>query len=196
MVSDDELSRAASALRDGGLVVYPTETVYGLAALATDADAVAALFEAKQRDRDKPVSVAFPAVSTVAETLPLTERERQFMDEFLPGPVTVVVSRGDLPAALTGGGDRVGVRVPDHPVSLALLERVHPITATSANVSGRPSARRVADLDPEIRAASAVILDDGETPGGRGSTVVDVEGGVVHREGPLVDEIREWLGTA
>ncbi|WP_435196636.1 L-threonylcarbamoyladenylate synthase [Natronomonas sp. EA1] len=193
MPTDAEYDRAAAALREGELVVYPTETVYGLAALATDADAVESLFEAKQRARDKPVSVAYPSTSAAADQLPLTERERRFMDRFLPGPVTVVVSRGELPPALTGGGDRVGVRVPDHPVSLALLERVAPITATSANVSGRASARTVADLDPEIRAASAVVLDGGETPGGQGSTVVDIEEGVVHREGPLVEEIRAWL---
>jgi L-threonylcarbamoyladenylate synthase len=84
------------------------------------------------------------------------------------------------------------VRVPDHEVALALLERTAPVTATSANVSGRGSTRRVADLDPEIREAVAVVVDGGETPGG-GSTVVDVAASEIHRRGPLADDIEAWL---
>ncbi|WP_255194786.1 L-threonylcarbamoyladenylate synthase [Halorarius litoreus] len=189
----DALDEAAAAIRDGDLVVYPTETVYGLGAAALDADAVTRVFDAKRRDRSKPVSLAVPSVEAAGEVTRPTERERAFMREFLPGPVTVVVERGpDVPDVLTAGGDRVGVRVPDHDVALALLERVAPVTATSANVSGRASTRRLADLDPEIREAAAVVVDGGETPGG-GSTVVDVSAGEIHRRGPLADAIESWL---
>ncbi|WP_075937690.1 L-threonylcarbamoyladenylate synthase [Halosegnis longus] len=190
-----DIDRAADAVRAGNLVVYPTETVYGLAADATDAAAVERVFAAKQRDPNKPVSVAVPSVAALADLLPLSDRERRFADEFLPGPVTLVVDRGDLPATLTGGGDRVGVRVPEHPLARDLLDRVAPVTATSANVSGRESARTVADLDAEIREAAAVVLDGGETPGGEPSTVVDVGRETVHRAGPLVDDIEAWLAS-
>jgi len=98
------------------------------------------------------------------------------MRAFLPGPVTVVVERGDrVPDALTGGRDRVGVRVPDHGLARDLLAAAGPLTATSANVSGNPSARRVDELDDEIREAAAVVLDGGET----------LRGGV-HGRGPRV----------
>lgn len=192
-VDDAALDRAAAAVRGGDLVVYPTETVYGLGADGLSADAVARVFDAKRRDRSKPVSLAVPSVEAARAVTRPTERTLAFMREFLPGPVTVIAERGaDVPDVVTGGGDRVGIRVPDHDAALALLDRVAPLTATSANVSGRESARNVRDIDPKIRQATSVVLDGGQTPGG-GSTVVDVDAGVVHRRGPLADEIESWL---
>ena len=188
-----DIEAAAAAIRGGELAVYPTETVYGLGADALDPGAVERVFETKGRDRDDPVSMAVPDVETAGRYTDPSERERSFMREFLPGPVTVVVDRGDrVPDILTAGRDRVGVRVPDHEVALALLDRVAPVTATSANESGRPSARRVADLHECVRERVTAVVDDGETPGG-GSTVVDVERGTVHRRGPLADDIERWL---
>ena len=194
MVSAATLDRAGEAARAGDLIVYPTETVYGLGADALDPDAVASVFDAKRRDRSKPVSMAVDSVETAADVTRPADRERAFMREFLPGPVTVVVERGpEVPDVLTGGRDRVGVRVPDHEDALALLDRTPPLTATSANVSGRESARTVAGLDPEIREAAAVVVEAGETAGGRGSTVVDVATETIHRRGPLADDIEAWL---
>lgn len=194
MVDDATIDRAAAAIRNGDLVVYPTETVYGLGADVANRHAVDRTFEAKRRDRSEPISLAVDSVAAARGVTTPTERELAFMREFLPGPVTVVVERGPgVPDELVAGGDRVGVRVPDHEVALALLERLAlPMTATSANVSGRPSARHVADLDAEIREAASVVVDGGETPGG-GSTVVDVSAGTIHRRGPFADEIEAWL---
>ncbi|MFB6086370.1 MAG: L-threonylcarbamoyladenylate synthase [Halodesulfurarchaeum sp.] len=187
--------RAADAIERGELVVYPTETVYGLGADALDPKAIERVFQAKGRDRDDPISLAAPTAEAALEYVSTSERSRAFMDEFLPGPVTVVAAkRANVPDMLTAGGDRVGIRVPDHPVALDLLRTVAPLTATSANVSGRPSVTDPADLDPEIRSAAAVVLDGGET-GGTGSTVVDVERGKIHREGPLAAEIADWLSA-
>ena len=195
---EDLLDEAAAALREGALVVYPTETVYGFGADALDPEAIERVFEAKRRPRDDPLSLAAPDVeAAMVYVLPDDpDRVRAFMDAFLPGPVTVVCAKApNVPDALTGGRDRVGVRVPDHEVALSLLERVSPVTATSANVSGRPSATSVDGLDPEIRAAAAVVVDGGETPGG-GSTVVDPERGVIHRRGALADAVESWLDSA
>ncbi|MFB6084820.1 MAG: L-threonylcarbamoyladenylate synthase [Halorientalis sp.] len=184
---------AVRALDAGDLVVYPTETVYGLGADATDAGAVERVFEAKGRARDKPVSLAVPDVEAALEYTVPTADERAFMHEFLPGPVTVVVERKDVvPDVLTAGRETVGVRVPDHDLALSLLEAFHPITSTSANVSGTGSVRELDELGDPIREAAAVLLDGGRTPGG-GSTVVDVEAGEIHRRGPLADEIEDWL---
>ena len=195
-MDEDSIDRAVDALGGGELVVYPTETVYGLGADATDPAAIGRVFEAKGRARDDPLSLAVPDVDAAMEYVRSGERVRAFMDAFLPGPVTVVCEKADsVPGELTGGRDRVGVRVPDHEVALALLDRAAPITATSANVSGRGSARRVDELDDEIVAAAAVVVDGGETPGGA-STVVDPKRGVIHRRGGLADEIETWLDGA
>jgi L-threonylcarbamoyladenylate synthase len=192
-MSDAAIGRAARAIGDGNLVVYPTETVYGLGADALNPAAVQRVFDAKRRDRDRPVSMAVPDVDAISEYTRATEREMAFCREFLPGPVTVVLAARDVvPDALTAGRDRVGVRVPAHETALALLDRVAPVTATSANVSGRESARRVADLDPVIREAAAVVVDGGETPGG-GSTVVDVARGEVIRRGATAAAVEAWL---
>ena len=187
------IADAADALRDGDLVVYPTETVYGLGANALDEDAVSRVFDAKGRDRDDPVSLGVPDAETALEYTAPTARERRFMHEFLPGPVTVVVDRTELvPDVLTAGRDRVGVRVPDHEMALDLLDAFNPITATSANVSGEGSVRDLDDLDDEIREAVAVVLDGGQTPGTE-STVVDVEAGEILRRGAMADDIEDWL---
>lgn len=189
----DQLDRAADAVRDGELVVYPTETVYGLGADALAGAAVEAVFEAKERDREEPISMAVPDVDTACEFTVPTARERAFMQQFLPGPVTVVLeATGQVPAVLTAGRERVGIRIPDHDVALELLERVAPVTATSANVSGEPSAQQPADLDARVRERATVVLEDGATPGG-GSTVVNVSEGHLHRRGANAAEIEAWL---
>jgi L-threonylcarbamoyladenylate synthase len=188
-----DLDAAAAAARDGDLVVYPTETVYGLGADALDPTAVERVFEAKGRSRTEPLSLAVPDVASALDVTAPTERARAFMAAMLPGPVTIVVERDPaVPAVLTAGRDRVGVRVPDHPIALALLDRVAPLTATSANVSGRPAATTVEALDGAIQEAAAVVLDGGETPGG-GSTVVDPGRDEIIRAGTQGAVVRAWL---
>lgn len=190
-----DLDRAAAAIADGELVVFPTETVYGLGADAVDPDAVERVFAAKRRDREDPVSLAVPDVDAVAEYARLDDRERAFCEAFLPGPVTVLLERRDVvPDMLVAGRERVGVRVPAHDLAVALLERAAPLTATSANVSGRPAARTADAVDAEVREAASVVLDGGETPGG-GSTVVAPATGEIVRRGARADAVREWLAS-
>ncbi|MFB6136378.1 MAG: L-threonylcarbamoyladenylate synthase [Halobacteriaceae archaeon] len=192
-VTDADVDRAAAAVREGGLVVYPTETVYGLGADALDPEAVERAFEVKGRPRDRPMSLGAPDVDAALDYVEATAREERFMRAFLPGPVTVVCAKREVvPDVLTGGRDRVGIRVPDHEVALSLLERAAPVTATSANRSGHGSVRRVEDLDTGVRERVSVVLDAGETRGTE-STVVDVERGEVHRRGALADRIEAWL---
>ncbi len=189
------LEAAATAIRDGRLVVYPTETVYGLGADALDPAAITRVYEAKQRARSNPLSLAVPHQSAAREYLRASLKTREFMNEFLPGPVTVVGERASsIPDILTAGRDRVGIRIPDHELALALLERVAPITATSANISGRDSIQDPSALDMELRDKVAVVLDGGVTSG-TASTVVDPDRGVIHRRGALAAEIDEWLAN-
>jgi L-threonylcarbamoyladenylate synthase len=193
--TETELDRAVTAIRGGKLVVYPTETVYGLGVDALDSTAIERVFDAKHRARDKPVSLAVPDVETAKDYVRPTKRELAFMEEFLPGPVTVLCEKRDVvPDVLTGGRSHVGVRIPDLPLALDLLERVSPITSTSANVSGRGSVTRIEDLDEEIRDAAELVIDGGET-GGTGSSVVNVERGELLRRGENADEIEAWLAT-
>lgn len=188
-----DLDAAETAIRRGELVVYPTETVYGLGGDALDTDAIERVFEAKDRPRDRPLSLAVPTVAAAADYLRLDDHTRTCMAAFLPGPVTVIGPKtAAVPDALTAGRDRVGVRVPDHPLAAALLDRVAPLTATSANVSGRPSVREPTELEPSLREAVAVVLDGGRTPGGA-STVVDPGRGVIHRRGLRADAVEDWL---
>lgn len=187
-----DLDSARDAVNAGELVVYPTETVYGLGANALEMAAIERVFAAKKRPRSKPLSMAVPDVETARRYVSMTEREVAFASEFLPGPVTLVVERRDVvPDALTAGRERVGIRVPDHDIARALAE-TGPVTATSANVSGRPGARRIDDVDERVLDAATVVLDDGETPGG-GSTVVDVTAEIVHRRGADVEAVETWL---
>jgi L-threonylcarbamoyladenylate synthase len=190
---DDALVAAATAIQQGAAVVYPTETVYGLGVDATDADAVSQVFEIKGRPRSKPLSVGFADREMLATALTLTDHETAFCDRFLPGPVTLLVDRdGAFPDILVGGGDTVGIRIPDNAVARELARRAGPITATSANESGTPSVRRVDALAASITDAVGAVVDTGETPGGE-STVVDVATGEIHRRGPLAAEIEAWL---
>jgi L-threonylcarbamoyladenylate synthase len=187
-----DLTDAVAAIRRGDLVVYPTETVYGLGANALDPDAVERVFDAKRRPRDRPISMALPELSAAEDYTRMSDREWAFCERFLPGPVTVLLERTDrVPDVLVAGRDRVGVRVPDHDTARALARRTGPITATSANRSGAESARRVEAIDPAIR-ERAVVIDEGETPGTE-STVVDLGANEIVRRGALADEIESWL---
>jgi L-threonylcarbamoyladenylate synthase len=196
--SDAVLDAGAAAIRGGGAVVYPTETVYGLGADATDPGAVEHVFELKGRDRSKPLSIGVESVGAARRHTRPSERALRFMRAFLPGPVTVVVEREpSLPDALTAGRDRVGVRVPDHGTALSLFGRLTPVpvTATSANLSGAPSVTHPDQLDDDLRDAVAAVVDAGRVPGG-GSTVVDPERNVVHRRGAMADAVAAWLTDA
>ena len=189
----DAIRRAAEATADGDLVVYPTETVYGLGGGALDPAAVERVFDLKGRERLNPLSLGVPSVDAALRYTEPTEFAVAFARAFLPGPVTVVVERGDaVPDALTAERDRVGIRVPDHDLARDLLSETGPLTATSANVSGRGSVTRLGDLDDRIREGVAVVVDGGETPGTE-STVVDPEARTIHRRGAMAGAIEAWL---
>lgn len=167
---------AAGYLRRGELVAFPTETVYGLGALATNEEAVKKIFVAKGRPSDKPLIVH---VSSPEQVYPLVrevpDEAARLMDAFWPGPLTLVMEASDaVPPAVRGYGRTVGVRMPAHPVALALIEQAGPLAAPSANLSGRPSPTRAAHVRDDLEGRIAVILDGGDTFTGVESTVLDV----------------------
>lgn len=196
----DAIAEAGLILRGGGLVAFPTETVYGLGADATNSLAVARIFEAKGRPPDNPIIVHVASrsqLSSLAASIP-AEAE-VLMDAFWPGPLTIILPAGrEVPAEVTAGLRTVAVRMPDHPVALALIKAAGvPVAAPSANLSGKPSPTQaehvLQDLDGRIEA----ILDGGPAGVGVESTVLDLtsEAPVILRPGGITpEELRACLG--
>jgi L-threonylcarbamoyladenylate synthase len=187
------LERAAAVLRAGGLVAFPTETVYGLGANALDPAAVARIFAAKGRPADNPVIVHAPDAETAWRvTTGPTPLARRLAEVFWPGPLTLVLPAADaLPRAATAGLPSVAIRVPDHPVALALLRAAGvPVAAPSANRSGRPSPTAAAHVVDDLGDVVDVVVDGGPCRVGVESTVVDARGDVpiVLREGGISRE--------
>lgn len=172
----EHLEEAGKALREGRLVVLPTETVYGLAANALDADAVRRVFEAKGRPPDHPLIVHVASLDAARGVSSRFPSSAAFLGaKFWPGPLSVVVPRADVvPDATTGGLATVAIRVPAHPVCLAVLRAAGvPLAMPSANRFGRLSATRAQDVDPDIVTAAAMLIDGGPGRYGIESTVVD-----------------------
>ena len=194
----DGLAAAVAALDAGRLIGLPTETVYGLAGDAFAPDTVAAIFAAKARPADNPLIVHLAA----ADQLPrvsdeVTPLARSLAGAHWPGPLTLVLTAAaSVPAITRAGLSSVAVRVPDHPVATAVLQRCRsPLAAPSANRSGRPSPTTAQDVLGEFGRELALVLDGGPCVVGVESTVVDVRGSrpVVLREGGVT---REQLGVA
>ena len=188
------LAPAAAALRDGGLVAFPTETVYGLGANALDPAAVARIFAAKGRPSDNPMIVHAPDAETAWRvTTGPTPLAVRLAARFWPGPLTLVLTAAPgMPRAATAGLPSVAVRVPDHPVALALLRAAGvPVAAPSANRSGRPSPTSAAHVLADLGDAVDVVVDGGPCAVGVESTVVDARWDVpiVLREGAITREM-------
>lgn len=191
-----DVQQAAAILREGRLVAFPTETVYGLGADATDAEAVARIFEAKGRPADNPLIVH---ISDRTQVEPLVANVPPFaselMDAFFPGPLTLVLPRsGRVPDAVTAGLDTVGVRMPDHHVARAFLGAAgRPVAAPSANRSGRPSPTTWQAVEEDLGGRIDAILKGDPTRVGLESTVVDCtrSAPVVLRHGSIsLDDLR------
>lgn len=197
----ENLSLAAETIRRGGLVVMPTETVYGLACDATNPEAVARVFEAKRRPADNPLIVHIADVAQLADVSSDVPTQAEALAErFWPGPLTLVVPRGDrIPRLVTAGLDTVAVRMPAHPVALGLIEASSvPVAAPSANLYGRLSPTLPGHLDPDLSAFVEIVLDGGRCEVGIESTVLDltIDPPTILRPGVVSSsDLRECLGT-
>ncbi|MGB2929118.1 MAG: L-threonylcarbamoyladenylate synthase [Desulfobacterales bacterium] len=173
----DLINEAALVIKNGGVIAFPTQHLYGLGADAFNADAVNRVFEIKRRSDDKPLLVLIAKhydLTRLVQNVPYAAT--RIMERFWPGAVTIVFkAKYILPINLTAGTERIGVRMPEHPVALALTTAVQgPITATSANITGNSGCSLVSDMDPLITDKLDLIIDVGALKGGIGSTVVDV----------------------
>jgi L-threonylcarbamoyladenylate synthase len=175
----DDVTLAAEVIRGGGIVAFPTETVYGLGADALDERAVRKIFEAKGRPADNPLIVHVCDTESISVLVSgMSESARRLMSAFFPGPLTLVLPRsGRVPDVTTAGLDTVAVRMPDHPVALALIrESGRFIAAPSANRSGRPSPTNWEDVFQDLNGRVDAILKGDRTRVGLESTVVDCTG--------------------
>jgi len=203
--SPEALERGATALRSGALVAFPTETVYGLGADATDETAVARIYEAKRRPSFNPLISHVGDVEAALALGDFGPEARALAQRFWPGPLTIVVERApDCPIAwLTSSGlNSIALRVPAHPLARDLLGRVgRPVAAPSANLSGRVSPTEAAHVAGELGDRVALILDAGPCSVGLESTVVDLSGarplllrpGAITRE--MLEEVLGPVGT-
>jgi len=195
-INDEHFSLAAKALREGNLVAFPTETVYGLGANALDPRAVRRIYEAKGRPSDNPLIVHIANVSQldtlVKEIPPVAEA---LIEAFWPGPLTLVFRKSELvPYVITGGLDTVAVRMPDNDVALKLIgESGVPVAAPSANISGRPSPTACQHVLDDLKGRIEYIIDGGPCRIGIESTVLDITSGtpVILRPGGVTREMLE-----
>jgi len=178
--TSEAVERAARLARSGALVAFPTETVYGLGADATDERAVAAVFAAKGRPRFNPLIVHVPGIAEAEALAEFDARARRIAAQFWPGPLSLVLRRrrnSGVSLLASAGLDTVAVRAPAHPIAQALLRATdRPIVAPSANRSGRVSPTEAGHVAAELGAAVALILDAGRTRVGLESTVLDLSG--------------------
>jgi L-threonylcarbamoyladenylate synthase len=189
--NNQAIQRALETLLKGGLVAFPTDTVYGLGAVAFDDQAVESIYLAK----DRPIEKAIPIL--IGDAMDLEKISDDFRDvvrrlaaRFWPGPLTIIIpKKRTLPEAVSATAT-VGVRVPDHPVARELLRAAGPMAVTSANISGQASPSTGQEVFDQLNGRIELIIDGGQTPGGIPSTVVDCSGDEIKvlRDGPISSE--------
>lgn len=186
-----ELVHALEILASGGIIAFPTDTVYGLGALAFDNAAIESVYTAKDRPLEKAIPILIGDLSDLDKVgFDIPDMALRFASRFWPGPLTCVIPKKlTLPRAVSSTST-VAVRIPDHPDALALLQAAGPMAVTSANISGAQNPLTAQDVYDQLNGRIPLILDGGRTPGGIPSTLVDCTGEkpVILREGPLTLE--------
>lgn len=185
-----KINKGISILIGGGVIAYPTDTVYGLGACFDNLDAVQRIYQIKNRPKDMSLPLLLGDVSWVERiTISVSDKAYKLIDEFLPGALTLVVRKADsVPNIISAGKDTIAFRIPDHSVTLQLINGVgKPITGTSANLNNTPSALTADEVYNQIGDKVDYILDTGKCPGGIESTILDVTGEipVILREGAI-----------
>ena len=193
-----DIERAGEIIRNGGLVAFPTETVYGLGGNGLDAEAAAKIYAAKGRPSDNPLIIHLADAGEAEQYAHTTPEFFKLAERFMPGPLTVIMKKRDrVPATVTGGLETVAVRVPSHPTANALIRAAGvPIAAPSANLSGKPSPTRLSHVMRDMYGRTDAIIGGGETDIGVESTIVTLAGDrpCVLRPGFVTpEELREIL---
>jgi L-threonylcarbamoyladenylate synthase len=184
----DSLAQALAILQQGGLVAFPTDTVYGLGALARHPPSIARLYTVKDRESSKAIPILLGDQSELGNvTVDAGSQALLLAQHFWPGPLTLVLPRHSSLPEILSALPTIGVRMPNHPLALALLRLTGPLAVTSANLSGAASTVTAVEVLEQLSGRIPLILDGGRAPGGLPSTVVDCTGPelVILRQGPL-----------
>jgi len=189
------VQRTASILRGGGVIIYPTETLYGIGALALNEVAVEKIFQIKGRPEGKPIPILVRDKEMLSKFAELTEESHILVDRFLPGPLTLVLREKEkLSGLITGGTGKVAVRISRHYFVRSLFELIdEPITSTSANISGEENLFNTSEIRDRFEGKIELIVDSGNLPPSKGSTIVDltVKPPLVLREGDISKRVLE-----
>lgn len=192
-INTEELKNVANLIKNGEIIVFPTETVYGIGANALDENAVKKIFIAKGRPTDNPLIVHVANKQDIGRVaLTPSAVEQKLIDTFMPGPITIILKKKPIiPNVVSAGLDTVGIRMPSNEIANKIISAAMvPIAAPSANISGKPSGTRVQDIREELESKVSVLIDGGESEYGLESTVVKVVGDepVILRPGKISPE--------
>ena len=173
-MSNFNLASIVSALNSGDLVVYPTDTLYGLGADIYNDEAVKKIFTLKKRGFDQPLSVAVSSIEGLEDIAFVDDRVRRVVEEFLPGSLTIVLKKKNVVSDLvTAGSETIAIRIPDNPIALRLLEVFGPLTCTSANIHGENTSPNVEDIRKDFENDIMFYIDAGQLEG-KPSTILDL----------------------
>ena len=196
----DKLKEISKIIKSGGIVVFPTETVYGIGTNGLNKEAISRLYDVKQRPTSKPISLLVSSIDMVEKVAcDITDMEYKLMEKFFPGPLTIILKKKSIvPDNLTNNTDTVGIRMPDNIVARKLIEYANvPIATPSANISGKPSGININKIMEDFKDKVDYYIDGGQSKLGIGSTIVKIENEypVILREGSISKkQILECLG--
>ena len=181
------ISAAVRVLKKGGIIIYPTETSYGIGADATNSKAIRKIFRIKTRDKGKPISVIVSSLSMAKKYAVIDILTKKLAQKFMPGPLTLISRKKNLPGILSK--NTIAWRIPSHPVALAMIRKFcRPVTATSANLSGKPPLYRIKEVVKIFSCYVDLIIDAGNLPRRRPSTVFDTINQKIVRKGPVKEK--------
>ena len=188
-----KLEQPAEIIRNGGIVLFPTETVYGIGTNGLDETAIKKLFKIKQRPLNKPISLLVNSIDMINKIAKdITEIEYSIIKEFFPGPLTIVLKKKDIvPNILTANNNTVGIRMPSNDIALKLIEYTgFPIATSSANISSQPSGTRLQDIIKDFDEKADYFIDGKISKTGFASTIIKVTDGIpnILRQGPITEE--------
>jgi L-threonylcarbamoyladenylate synthase len=190
-LAESDLEEILNTLKSGELVVFPTDTLYGIGADPFKEAAIKKVFVAKNRPFDMPLSIAVSNEKMMESVAVLNDNARRLIRRFMPGPITIMLTKKpSIPDILTSGVNQVGIRIPDHPLALNLIDRFGPITATSANLHSHKDPVDSAMPKKDLKDHVKILLDCGKTKYAAPSTIIDVSDGEVEviRKGVVSEE--------
>jgi len=190
-LKEKDMDEIIAVLKAGDLVVFPTDTLYGIGADPFNESSVKKVYIAKNRPFDMPLSLAVSNEKMMESVAVLNDNARKIIRKFLPGPLTVMLTKKpSIPDILTSGSNQVGIRIPDHPFAIRLIDRFGPITATSANLHSHPDPVEAGVAQKDLKGHVSVCVDCGKTKYAEPSTIVDISDGTaeVIRKGVISPE--------